>query len=213
MQQLNVAREAWSLVGGILLAALVLYAGGWHWPAMVLVLAAVATGWLFRDPRPKARYAPLDVTSPCHGVCTGVSFEYDAWVERRSRRIDLTMGVFASYRVYAPIEAKIVDVRHRSDGRRWRRLDVWLRTDEGDDVVLWLAQHWPARLRLDYAPGERIGHGRPIGFAPLGARCTLLLPETVTEVVEPGAQVSAPVSALARLNRDSATSRGAAALA
>ena len=211
MQQLNVAREAWSILGGILLVALVFYATGWYGPAVSLVLAAGAAAWLFRDPRLNARYAPMDVTSPCHGVCTGVSFEYDPWVERRARRVDLTMGVFASYRVYAPTEAKIVDVRHRRDGRRWRRLDIWLRTDEDDDVVLRLAQRWPARLRLDYAPGERIGHGRPIGFAPLGARCALLLPETVTDVVEPGAGVRAPVTALARLNRDSAAGRGAAA--
>lgn len=205
--RLNVAREAWGGVAGLLVVALALYAAGSP-PLAVMTLAVTGvTAWLFRDPRLKAPYSPLDITSPCHGVCTRVSFDYDPWVERRARRVDIDMGPFSSYRIYAPTEAKIVDVRHRRNGPRSRCIELWLKTDEHDDVVFRLAQTWPARFRLDYAPGERIGHGRPIGFAPLGARCTLLMPESVTDVVETGSEVAAPITALARLDPDAASRR------
>jgi phosphatidylserine decarboxylase len=201
MPRFSIATEATRWIAALLLLALATYSLGWWLPALVVLAIAGALGWLFRERFNPLHFSPLEVTAPCHGACVRSELDYDPWVERRARRIDIQIGLTSGYRFFAPIEAKIVDVRVRRSGRRSQRVEIWLRTDEGDDVVVRLEQNWPARFRLNYAPGERIGHGRAIGFAPFGGECSVWMPDTVEPLAEPGAEVEAPGMALARLLR------------
>lgn len=201
MPRVSIAREASRWVVGLLFLALTLYAVGWWWLAAPLFAGAAGLAWLYRERFNDQHFSPLDVTSPCHGTCVRADFDYDPWVERRVRRVDIQIGLGSGYRFYAPIEAKIMDVRVMRSNRRRQRVDLWLRTDEGDDVVVRLSQTWPASLRLNYAPGERVGHGRPIGFARFGGECSVWMPEAMTDVVASGAQVEAPGMRLGRILR------------
>jgi phosphatidylserine decarboxylase len=140
------------------------------------VLAAVA--WYHRDPQRQVPPLPLALVAPVDGVVIGAGAEFDPWLGRPARTVTLRSGLLDVHALYSPIEGKIVEQwsapRH-GDGAAAHAIAYLVRTDEGDDVVLEIAREHPAAgLRFAYQPGERVGHGRRVGYAPLGCRVRVL---------------------------------------
>lgn len=178
---LAIAGSSWLyVIGGPLAAA----------PGAVLALLLIAK---FHDPSRTAPGASLGVVSPVDGVVLAVETDqHDSCLDRRAVCIRLQVSLFGAYSLRTPIEGK---VQQPGGGQR----GLWLRTDEGQDVVVaprrwWL---WPpvARVRI----GQRLGHGQRCGFVRLARQLEVWVPTEARLEVAAGARVRAGESILATL--------------
>ncbi|MGE0482837.1 MAG: phosphatidylserine decarboxylase [Gammaproteobacteria bacterium] len=188
------------------LLAGILGAGALWW--LLPVLAAVA--WYHRDPHRQVPSLPLALVAPVDGVVVGAGAEFDPWLGRPARAVTLRSGWFDVHAIYSPIEGKIVEQwsapRH-GDGTAAHAIVYLVRTDEGDDVVLEIARETSAAgLHFAYQPGERIGHGRRVGYAPLGCRVRVLCTDESSLEVGPGVQVRGAETVLMQLTHENPVS-------
>lgn len=200
---LYVAREGWPFVLATGLAALLVqYYAGLRW-AVSLWGAAVFIAYLFRDPERFVPGGALAVLSPADGVVTAVEQARDPYLDRDASVIRVGMNRLGAYAMRSPVEGMVMqhwDEPVIGQSSPADRHGIWLRTDEGDNVVLALA---PGRrllqARCALQLGERIGQGRRCGFVPFGGRVAVFLPVSARTDVVPGQRVKAGVDTLARL--------------
>ena len=198
-----VAREGWPFVLAAGLAAfLVQYYAGPRW-AVPLWVAAVFLAYLFREPERFVPGGALAVLSPADGVVTAVAQTRDPYLDRDATLIKVGMNRLGAYAMRSPVEGTVMQhwgepVTGKSspaDGH-----GIWLRTDEGDNVVLALdSGRRLLRARCAAQLGERIGQGHRCGFVPFGSRVAVFLPVNTRMDVMPGQRVKAGVDTLARL--------------
>lgn len=178
---LAIAGSSWLyVVGGPLAAA----------PALLLTLLLIAK---FHDPSRTVPGASLGVVSPVDGVVLAVETgQHDSCLDRQAVCVRLQVSLFGAYSLRTPIEGK---VQQPAGGQR----GLWLRTDEGQDVVVaprrwWL---WPpvARVRI----GQRLGHGQRCGLVRLARHLEVWVPTNARLEVAAGAKVRAGESILATL--------------
>lgn len=151
---------------------------------LFLVLALI-----FRDPHRPIPASPLGVVSPVDGRIISVDRTDKGISQGAAHRIHIQIDSFGTYTARAPVEGKIMDLRsidaaeiiaHRTNG-------LWIRTDEGDDVVLQFHGY-----RYGLAPksfigiGERVGQGQRCAYLRLTRTAELHLPINSTVLVEPG---------------------------
>ncbi|MGH8224182.1 MAG: phosphatidylserine decarboxylase [Woeseiaceae bacterium] len=174
-----VAREGRPfLAAGVLAAAFSWYLAG-PLPALLPLAVSVALYALFRDPPRQVPSAPLAVVSPVDGTVVDVAVSDDSILGGEAHKITIRVDAVGTYTARSPIEGTIMDFRDQA--QRMKLPDdaagLWVRTDEGDDVVLRFRGH-----RLGLVPrafgryGERVGQGQ---------RCAYLRLTRVAEVQMP----------------------------
>ena len=165
---------------------------------------AALTAFLFRDPRRVIPPAPLAVLSPASGEVTVVETVTDPWLKRQALKCVIRMSVWDVHSLRSPIEGKVMDQwssRPEEPGIR-RRYAYWIKTDEGDDVILSFAMGWLGLLfRLTLHCGERIGQGHPCGHLYFAGLVELYLPEATRLEVKPGLQVNSGTAIIGKFVR------------
>lgn len=194
----------------IVVALLAISGAGFAGFALVLPVVA-AVSWFFRDPYRESPSLPLAVVAPCNGEVLAVDAHDDLWLGRRARSVTLRMGLLDVHTLFSPVEGKIMEQwsvpAHGDAGGRGKRLAYLITTDEGDEVVMEFARHGlPGPLNLGYQPGERVGHGRRLGFATLGCRITLYVSENARVDVAVGDRVTAAEQVLLTFNHETPVS-------
>lgn len=182
-----IAREGWTHVGvAVGTAAAVHYWAGWSW-ALPLWLAALFVIQFFRDPPRRIPAAPRGVVAPADGRVIAVGDAHDPYLKRPARRLSIFMNVFDVHSNRIPVEGKVME-RWYTKGRflnatldkasaQNERNALWIRTDEGDDVVTVQVAGLIARRILCYVqPGERVAQGERYGFIRFGSRVDVYLP-------------------------------------
>lgn len=192
-----IAREGWPVIV-VALAASLGVAHEFDWWSAPLWLVTGALMYLFRDPPRNVPAVPLGVLSPADGYVVSIEEAHDAYLDREAVRVSLDMRFSGIFSVRGPVEGKLVQQWREEGGGRERAL--WLKTDEGDDVVTVMR---PGRLSWRsacyYHSGERIGQGMRCGFLLFGSRIDLYLPPRSRVSVKPGERVLSGTSVIARL--------------
>lgn len=182
-----IAREGWvHCTLSIALAAAVHYYAGARWAAPLWVAAAFVVQF-FRDPPRRIPAAPRGVVAPADGRVIAVGEAYDPYLKRPAKRLSIFMNVFNVHSNRIPVEGKVMERWYHHGAFFNAALDkasaqnernaLWIRTDEGDDVVVVQVAGLIARRILCYVqPGERVGQGQRYGFIRFGSRVDLYLP-------------------------------------
>ncbi|MCS3903903.1 phosphatidylserine decarboxylase [Methylohalomonas lacus] len=197
-----IAREGWFYV--VLIAAVALLvkiyvslAAGIGLLALLAILLV-----LLRDPPRSVPSVPSGLVSPVHGHVVDVNHVTDIWLKRPSTHIRLRMSPLDIYSLRCPIEGRVMDQKsgRDHDNPHIRQYAFWLRTDEGDDVVVSIRMGWlPKRARLYVQSGERLGQGQRCGYIYFGGEVDLWLPEHVRLDIENGQPVVAGSMLLGKL--------------
>ena len=196
-----VAREGWSLL--IFVAATALLVKFYSLIAGVVLLGLLGVLLiLFRDPPRPVPSAPAGLVSPIHGRVTMIHQVHDHWLERPATHMRLRMSPLDIYSMRCPVEGKVMDQRSGRDhgNPRISQYAFWLRTDEGDDIVVSVRMSWlPKRAHLYVQCGERLGQGQRCGYIYFGGEVDLWLPEHLRLDVENGQRVLAGSMLLGKL--------------
>jgi len=183
------------VVAGI--ALFVVDAAGWAW-SLPLWLLCLFIFYVYRDPDRDIPASPLAVVSPADGVITGVENVHDAYLDRDARRVLIDMSHIGVYSTRSPVEGKVLEPPH--DGGADRPHGVWLKTDEGDDLVIAMHRGPLHNLPRCYVGfGERVGQGQRCGFIPMGGQVEMYLPCNSRVQVEVGSHVRAGSDVIAIL--------------
>lgn len=155
--------------------------------ATVLVLLFM----VFRDPQRIVPSVALGVFSPVDGKVVAVEQIETGATGAPAQRIVIEVDSLGSYTARSPVEGAIKDLRDKA---------LWLRTDEGEDVVLRFRD-----FRLGLAPRALLGVGARLGQ---GQRCAYLRLARIAEVefpvggrvlVAPGEKVVAGMDVIANV--------------
>ena len=181
-----------------------------HYIAIIimLVLTMGLMGYYYDFERDLPSH-PLSVMSPVDGVVTTIELFYDPFLQRPSQRIQIQSSLFRTYHVRSPTEGQLKQYWPTTDGiaqgsplfkgyRAW-----WVRTDEGDDVVMTVSNDglWQQASCVTQI-GERIGQGRRYGHFPLLCKIEMLIDQSAFINVSVGQRVKAGVDSLATFNHD-----------
>lgn len=167
-------------------------------PLVVFVLLL----FVFRDPIRVIPATPLGVVSPVDGTVTEVSTTDEGPTEGKAHRIRIRVSVLGSYTARSPVEGKAMELHRMApdDAHIVHAGGLWLRTDEGSDVVLQFHGHRlriPPRAFVQY--GERVGQGERCAWLRLTRFAEVQLPADSRVLAEKGDRVLAGSSVLARL--------------
>lgn len=181
------AREGWGhtlIVAGV--AGAVHYFAGWAW-ALPLWAVTLFVVQFFRDPPRKVPPVPLGVVAPADGKVIALGEADDPYLKRRAQRISIFMNVFNVHSNRSPVEGKVMERWYAKGSFLNAALDkaseqnernaLWIKTDEGQDVVVVQVAGLLARRILCYVnPGERLAQGQRYGFIRFGSRVDVYLP-------------------------------------
>jgi phosphatidylserine decarboxylase len=162
----------------------------------------VAFYLVFRDPHRAVPAAPLGVVSPVDGEVTRVERVEGGVLQGRAHRIVIRIDSLGTYTARSPVEGKITDFSTASKERvrDYRTNALWLKTDEGDDVVLQFTGFRfgiPPRSFARY--GERLGQGSRCAYLRLTRYAEVHLPVASKVLVEPGQTLRAGTDLIGRL--------------
>lgn len=204
------AREGWKhIIVSAFVAALVHYSMGWLW-ALPLWALFILVVQFFRDPPRRIPAIPLGVVCPADGRVIAVDEASDPYLKRPAKRISVFMNIFNVHVNRSPTEGKVME-RWYHPGRflnasldkasyENERNALWIRTDEGDDiVVVQVAGLVARRILCDKQPGERIAQGERYGFIRFGSRVDTYVPVNSQLNVELGNKVKAGTDIIAYL--------------
>lgn len=140
-----IAREGWSLIAVVVIAALVaqlLFA----WAALPLWVLVLVLLFLFRDPLRKVPASPLGIVSPVDGCVIGVETVQDGYLNRKAICISINMSITSVYSIHSPMEGKIVEqwlkvprkiiAENAYSSAQPDTYAQWIQSDEEDNVVL-----------------------------------------------------------------------------
>ena len=197
-----IAREGWVYVLLVGAAALLAQYTVGTAPAFWLWLLSLGLLYLFRDPPRRVPASPLGVVSPVDGLVLSVEEANDPWLGRPALRIVLGMRPQGVFSVRSPVEGKVSKqwLPVRGEPSRPRGYAQWVRTDEGDDIVLVIKPALVVRRPVCYVEaGQRVGQGQRCGYIPFGTRLEVFLPEGTRVSVEPGQKVFSGTDIIASL--------------
>jgi len=157
---------------------------------------------LFRDPRREIPASPLGVVSPVDGRVIGLDLVDKGVLQGEAHRVHIRIDPLGTYTARAPVEGQVRDLQaeathHVAD---YKTNAMWIRTDEGDDVVLQFHGY-----RLGLAPksfsgiGQRLGQGQRCAYLRLTHVAELHLPIETKILVKPGDAVRAGTDLIGRL--------------
>ncbi|MEL6870093.1 MAG: hypothetical protein AAFO81_09860 [Pseudomonadota bacterium] len=175
------------------------------WLALIMLVPLGLLMALFQDPRREIPLKPLAALSPVDGTVLDVGLCRSGLLDRQSLRIRIKVNPLGAYTVRAPVEGKILDPRdNAAEGSKLTgRGGMWLRSDEGDDVVVaFVGRGWLGVPKSFRRYGERVGHGHRCAFLRLAPVCEVYLPESALPRVEQGDYVQAALTPLAKFRRE-----------
>jgi phosphatidylserine decarboxylase len=197
-----VAREGVPLlVAAIAAIALSWYYFGWI-AAILPALILGALYYLFRDPRRAVPSVPLAVVSPVDGVVTDITVVDQAVTKNAAHKIIIRINSLGTYTARSPVEGLILDYRSRMARERpdTERPGLWVRTDEGDDVVLRFHGHRFGLVPRAFSRyGERVGQGQRCAYLRLTRFAEIYLPINSRILVAAGRDVVAGSDVLGTL--------------
>lgn len=164
------------------------------WLVVVPVVVLILMFLLFRDPERHGPAVALGVVSPADGRVTLIETTDTCVVQGDAHRIRIRINSLGTYTARSPIEGKVMDLHSREHGvgPDCPANALWVRNDEGDDVVLQFDGY-----RLGLAPrsfvrfGERVGQGHRCAYLRLAKYADVYMPIDAKVLVKAGQNVSA----------------------
>lgn len=147
---------------------------------------------IFRDPRRRIPAAPLGVVSPVDGEIASVEVVREGVLHGEAHVVTIEIDSLGTYTARCPVEGNIMDLGSLSEEKTadYRTNALWVRTDEGDDIVLQFSGY-----RFGIAPkalirfGERLGQGSRCAYLRLTRFAEVHLPIDSQVLVQPGDRV------------------------
>ena len=171
---------------------------GWAYavaPLAVLVYFIL----IFRDPRRSVPAVPLGVVSPVDGFVVAVGITGNGVRSGETHKIILRIDSWGTYTARCSVEGKIMDLGGE-DSEVPDTNGLWVRTDEGDDVVLQFSGHrFGIAPRAFFRFGDRVGQGQRCAYLRLTRLAEVELPLAARIQVRAGQRVSAGADVLAKL--------------
>ena len=206
------AREGWAHVAIVFVATVAVhYAAGWAWAAPFW-LATLFVVQFFRDPTRAIPQAPGAVICPADGKVIALGEAEDPYLKRPAKRISIFMNVFNVHSNRLPVSGEIkqrwyhpgsfLNAALDKASRENERNALWIRTDDGEDVVVVQVAGLIARRILCYvAPGQHVVGGERYGFIRFGSRVDVYLPTASRFEVALGDKVRGGAEIIAQLTR------------
>ena len=162
----------------------------------------VVLSMIFHDPRRQIPAVPLGVISPVDGKVVAVDLVDTGVLQGEAQRVVIRINSLGTYTARCPVEGKILDLNsvNSERGIDYRTNALWVRTDEGDDVVLQFRGY-----RFGFAPksfvrfGERLGQGSRCAYLRLARLAEVHVSIETKILVEPGQTVVAGLDLLGKL--------------
>ena len=135
---------------------------------------------------------PLANISPVDGVVAEISDEFDPFLERASCRYTIIQNRWGEFNLHSPTEGKIEQLWVKEPVNNRKGLVFWVRTDEGDDVVVHVELNSPFQhASTTLHPGERVGQGRRCGFVAMKCKVHIYFPDNVQRHAQVGDKITA----------------------
>lgn len=194
------AREGWGHVAIALVAALVAQWLGGLWWALPFWLAVIFVVQFFRDPPRVIPEVANAIVAPADGKVIAVGDAEDPYLKRPAKRISIFMNVFNVHSNRSPVAGEVRERWYNAGSFLNAALDkasaenernaLWLRTDQGEDVVFVQVAGLIARRILCYVgPGAKLARGERYGFIRFGSRVDVYLPPSAQLKVALGDKV------------------------
>jgi phosphatidylserine decarboxylase len=199
-----IAREGWPFIAGAVVFLIAALRTGSLPLSCAVTFLLVVLVLLFRDPRRVLPSQPLAILAPVDGQVLSISPTDKGELEREAMVIELKIDHFGAYTARSPSEGKVLNLRDNfaAGSRLTGGSGLWIRTDEGDDVVvLMVGARRIAKPRCFIGYGERVGQGRRFAFIRLARRARVYVPLSCRMDVRVGQYVRAGADALATLVR------------
>lgn len=211
---LVLAREARLFVIAIIAIAAIIHFLAGSVIAIPFWIWAAVWAYMFRDTHRGIPPAPMGIVGPCDGRILSVEKARDFYLNRDAWKIRLKMNRLGEFAVRSPTEGKVMNrwyvpagepllsapEQQASDSiRPYTRHAIWIRTDEGDDVVLasettrWKKPNWYIH------EGWRVGQGQRCGYIPFGAEIEVYVPANAEMEKIKGQNVVAGCDVIAKL--------------
>ncbi len=188
----------------VLVAAIGIYMLRYYdpWLALVPLIVLVLLFLLFRDPLREVPSVALGVFSPVDGVVTAIEQTDQCVVQGEAYRISIRIDSLGTYTARSAVEGKVMDLHSELEGvgRDCPANALWVKTDEGDSVVLMFSGYrlgLPPRSFIGY--GERVGQGHRCAYLRLAKYADVFMPIAGKVKVEPGSRVVAGTDLLGTL--------------
>jgi phosphatidylserine decarboxylase len=201
---LRIAREAWSFVLPLAVAAAVTWFLGWIIVAWVLVFLVAGVLYFFRDPRREIPTDPDLVVSPGDGKVVGITPIDDGRL-----RLSIFLSLFDVHVNRAPVAGRVTGVHYHSglflpafrDKASLRNEQNRIEMDDGSRqlAMVQIAGLVARRIVCRAAVGDWLERGQRVGLIKFGSRVDLYLPETVELQVRIGDRVRGGSSVIGRL--------------
>ena len=164
------------------------------WLALLPVIGFVLLYLLFRDPRREVPSVALGIVSPVDGEVIEIEQTDKCVVQGEAHRIRIRINSLGTYTARSPVEGKVMDLHSELEGvgRDCPANALWVRTDEGESVVLQFSGYrlgLPPRSFIRY--GERVGQGHRCAYLRLARYADVYMPISGMVKVEPGTVVTA----------------------
>jgi phosphatidylserine decarboxylase len=184
------------VLASVLAAVLVMQFAGFY-ASLAFWVLSLLLAVIFRDPDRDVPAVPLAIVCPADGRVSSISMMHDPYLDRPAIRVVIQMNSYGVFSTRSPVDGKVLDPPNIPPGVPH---GVWLRTNEGDDIVLVMN-----RGRLHSTPrcyvriGDRVGQGQRCGFIHLGGQVDLYLPESSRTLVTAGDWVQGGSDVIAKL--------------
>ncbi len=183
-----IAREGWSRITLILVAAIAIhYWAGVAWASPVWILLVLVVQF-FRDPRRSIPQQSGVVVSPAHGKVVSIETTRDPYLAREAVKVSIFMNIFSVHSNRTPVDGIVVE-RWYNKGKFFNaaldkasafneRSAIHIRTPAGWDVTSVQIAGLVARRILSYLTvGQSVERGERYGFIRFGSRVDVYLPE------------------------------------
>jgi phosphatidylserine decarboxylase len=194
------------LLGAIGLAAGLLF----PWAVPLVLLAAGAIAFTFRDPARAIERRPEVALAPADGRVIHIGRVWDPHWQIELVEIAIFLAIWDVHVQRSPLDGEVVARHRRAGGYRPaisraathgnNQLATYLRTAAGPCVVTQISGLIARRIVSWAAPGTRLLQGDRLGMIQFGSQTTVRLPTTATLLVHAGARVQAGVTPVARLD-------------
>lgn len=204
------AREGWPFIAvSLVLAVAVSTAAGWAWGAPLWLVAAFVVQF-FRDPPRSAARDVRDVLSPADGRVVALERVRDPYLDRDAVKLSVFMNVFNVHSNRSPVSGEVRRIWYHPGAFLNAALDkasianernaIWLRTDDGHDVVcVQVAGLVARRILCHVKEGERLARGDRYGFIRFGSRLDVYLEPDARIRTALGQKVRAGLTVLAEI--------------
>lgn len=196
--------EGWAILTPLALLALAARRRRPLLAAALVTGAAVAAA--LRDPERQPLISD-DALAPADGRVLRIARVKDEYFGQEMIQLTIFLALWHVHVQRAPLAGRLVDARIVPGGFQNALFDVadnnycqhlYFETQWGPCVVTQIAGLLARRIVRWVEPGERLAAGDRLGMIKFGSRVTLRLPDTCTILVEPGQEVRAGRTQVAR---------------